>query len=157
MNKEELIDLLKEYKKNQAKKDLRILEKKRLLKAIGKIDDDYEVSITPIYQEGSKGNQVTSKVENKVVKKDEKVEDIEKRIKDLDEEIEDLDYKLKQIDIRLGSLKRIEKEVITAFYVDEMDPYDIGNDTYYRIKHQTRSEKTIKRMIEKITEKLLKL
>lgn len=157
MSKEEFIRLLKTYKGKQSKKALRLEERQRLERRIAKIEADYETNMTPIYQEGGRGNQTTSKVENKILTKKEKIEEILEQIKVIDEEIVELDYELKQVDIRLGSLSRLEKEIITAYYIDGMDYDDIGNIIYYNIKHQTRSADTIKRAVKQIVVKLTKL
>lgn len=157
MSKEELIRLLKTYKEKQSKKALRLEERQRLERRIAKIEADYETNMTPIYQEGGRGNQTTSKVERKILTKKEKIEEIEEQIKKIHEEIIDLDYELNQVNIRLGSLSRLEKEIITAYYIDEMDYKTIGVEVYWRIINQTRSERTVARKIEEITEKMLKL
>ena len=157
MSKEELIKLFKAHKEKQAKMALRLGDKQDLQRKMAKIEADYETSMTPIYQEGGRGNQVTSKVENKIIAKKEKIEEILKQIKLIDEEIIELGYELAQVDIRLGSLTELENKVITAYYIDGMNPYDIGNTIYYDVKHQTRSKKTIERMIVKIMNKLEKL
>lgn len=157
MSKEELIELLKTYKGKQSKRALRLEERQRLERRIAKIEADYETNMTPIYQEGGRGNQTTSKVENKILTKKEKIEGIEEQIKRIDEEIIELDYELNQVNIRLGSLSRLEKEIITAYYIDNQDYNYIGNVTYYEVKHQTRSGDTIKRIITQILSKLTKL
>lgn len=157
MSKEELIELLKKHKQTTAKKDLNLNEIKKLKRDIEKKKHDYSTSTTQTYQEGSRGNEVTSKVENAVVKKDERIIEMEETIKRLEEEIIDLDYELNQVNIRLGSLKRLEKEIITAYYIDEMDYKTIGIEVYWRVINQTRSERTVARKIEEITEKMLKL
>lgn len=157
MNKDELIELLKTHKQTTAKKGLNLNEINKLKRDIEKIKSDYNTSIVSTYQEGSKSNKVSSKVESAVLKKDERIIEKEEIIKRLEEEIIDLDYELNQVNIRLGSLSRLEKEIITAYYIDEMDYDEIGNDVFYHIKHQTRSRDTIKRTISQIMHKLAKL
>lgn len=157
MSKEELIELLGSHKEKQSKKVLRLEEKQRLQRRIAKIEADYETSMIPIYQEGGRGNQTTSKVENKILTKKEMIEEIERQIEKIDEEIVDLNYELNQVIIRLGSLSRLEKEIITAYYIDEMDYKTIGVEIYWQMINQTRSERTVARKIEEIMEKMLKL
>lgn len=155
MNREEIIETLKRYKEKQGKLELKKLEKrKKEIKLKHKEEEEIKTSITQSYTQGSKTNQVSSKVENSVVKKSEKIEELKKEIKDLEKEIELLEIEVEEVNIRLGSLTYLEKEIITAYYIDEISYKDIGNITYYKIKHQTRSEDTIKRMIAKIIEKL---
>lgn len=157
MSKEEIIDLLKTYKEKEARKSLRIQDKQSLQRRRAKIEVDYETNMTSIYQEGGKGNQTTSKVENKILMKKEKIEEITKQIKEINEEIVELDYELAQVNIRLGSLNELENKIITAYYIDNQDYNYIGNVIYYEVKHQTRSEETIKRMVAQILNKLTKL
>ncbi len=157
MNKDELIELLKTHKYTTAKRDLKLNEIEKLKRDIQKIETNYNVKITSVYQEGSKSNEVSSKVENMIVKKDNKIIEIQEEINKIEEEVKELNYVLSQVNIRLGSLKRLEKEIITDYYINEMDYKTIGIETYWRIINQTRSERTVARKIDEITEKLLKL
>ena len=157
MSKDEIIKLLKTHKQKKAKKDLNLNEISKLNRDIKKIEADYSTNITPIYQEGSKSNQVSSKVENAVMKKDIRIIEKKEKIRQLEEEITELDYILNQVNIRLGALTYIEKTVLTARYIDEMEYDDIGNNVFYDIKHQTRSGDAIKKLCKKAVEKMLKL
>lgn len=154
MNKEETKEMLKKYKEKQAKLDLKQNIKKRKIRELIKIEKDIKINITPKYIEGSKSNKVESNVENTVVNKDEKVEELKKEIQELDDEIEELKLDIEEVNIRLGYLNYLEKEIITAYYVDELSPEYIGNHTYYEIKHQTRGEEAIKKIINRILRKL---
>lgn len=157
MSKEELIELLKTHKQTIAKKDLNLNEIGKLKRDIEKIEIDYSTNITPIYQEGSKSNQVSSKIENAVVKKDAKIIEIKEKIRQLEEENKELDYTLNQVNIRLGALTYTEKTVLTSRYIDEMEYDDIGNEVFYRIRHQTRSVDAIKKICKKALSKMLRL
>jgi len=157
MSKEELIELLKTHKYTTAKKALNLNDINKLKRDIAKIEKNYNINITPVYQEGSKSNQVSSKVENVIVKKDMEIIEKEEMIKKLEEENEDLDYVLNQVNIRLGSLTYIEKTVLTARYIDEMEYDYIGNEIFYDIKHQTRGEDAIKKICKKALNKMSKL
>lgn len=157
MSKEELIELLKMHKQMTAKRDLNLNEIDKLRRDIAKLEKSYEVKITPVYEEGSRSNQMSSKVENAVVRKEIKIIEKEEMIRRLEGENEELDYVLNQVNIRLGSLKRLEKEIITDYYINEMDYKTIGIETYWRVINQTRSERTVARKIDEITEKMLKL
>ena len=157
MSKDELIELLKTHKQTTAKKDLNLNEINKLNRDILKIKADYSINMTPTYQEGSKSNRTNSKVENAIVRKDERIAEKEEAIKRLEEENEELDYILNQVNIRLGSLTRLEKEIITDYYINQMGCRTIGMETYWRVINQTRSEKTVTRKVDEITEKLLKL
>ena len=158
MNKEEIIELLKEYKNKQGKLELKKLEKrKKELQLKYKREEEIKTSLTQSYAEGGKTNQVSSKVENSVIKKSEEIETLEKEIEELNKDIEQLEIDVEEVNIRLGSLTYLEKEIITAYYIDGFSAEYIGNNTYYKIKHQTRSERTILRIIENILKKIEKL
>ena len=75
----------------------------------------------------------------------------------MEEETKDLDYELNQVNIRLGALTYVEKTVLEARYIDEMEYDDIGNKVFYDIKHQTRSGDTIKKICKKALSKMLTL
>jgi hypothetical protein len=158
MNKEDIIELLKEHKQKEAQLKLKENAKKRKelnlqeLKEIG-----YNPKITPTYSEGGKSNLVNSKVEQDVINLDEKISSLKKEIKELEKEIEILRLDVDEINIRLGALTYLEKELLTDYYINKMSLEDIGNITYYRVKHQTRSESTVKRKIETIIEKMSKI
>ena len=157
MSKEELIELLGKHKEKEAKKALKQNRIKQLEKEKESSKEDYNTNTTTNFMEGGRGNETTSKVENKVCKKDNREQEIEEEIKTLKQEIEKLDYELDQVNIRLGSLNRLEKEIITARYIDKEDYYYIGNITYYNVRHQTRGEEAIRKMIEKIMNRLTNL
>lgn len=157
MSKDELIELLKTHKQKTAKKDLNLNEINKLNRDIVKAEADYSISMTPTYQEGSKSNKISSKVENVIVRKDEKIIEMKEMIKHLEEENEELNYTLNQVNIRLGALTYIEKAILTARYIDEMEYDYIGNIVFYDIKHQTRGEDAIKKMCNRALEKILKL
>lgn len=158
MNKEEIVDLLKEYKNKQGKLELKKLEKrKKELQLTYKLEEELKTSLVQSYSEGGKTNQVGSKVEKSVIKKSEEIEILKKEIETLKKEIEELEIDVAEVNIRLGSLTYLEKEIITAYYIDGFSAEYIGNNTYYKIKHQTRSERTILRMMENILKKIEKL
>lgn len=158
MNKTEIVELLKEYKKKQGQLDLKKLEKREkeiLLKH--KKEESPDTKITPGYTEGGKTNQVSSKIENSIIKIETNIETLETEIKELTKEIEILEIEVEKVNVRLGSLTYLENKIITAYYIDEFSPEYIGNYIYYEVKHQTRSERTIQRIIENILKKLEKL
>lgn len=157
MSKDELIELLGRHKEKEAKKALKERRIKQLEKEIKQLEEDYNTNIIPKFLEGGRSNETTSKVENKVCKKNNREQEIEEEIKKLKQEIDGLNYELDMVNIRLGSLNRLEKEIITARYIDKEDYHYIGNITYYNVKHQTRGEDAIKKIIEKIMNRLINL
>lgn len=158
MSKDEIIELLKTYKEKQAKLGLKKLEKKRKLTQLKNLkEEEINTKITQNYTEGGKTNQVSSKTENSIVKREERIANLREEIEVLDKEIEVLEIDVEEVDIRLASLTFLEKEIITAYYIDKFSYAEIGNLVYYRIKQQTRTEESIKKMIERIVKKLKKL
>lgn len=158
MNKNDIIELLKNYKERQAKLDLKRNEKRRKEIQLEKLKEkDFEINIVPNYSEGGKGNGTSSKTENAVVRKDSDIKSLEKELKELEREIELLELDVKDIDIRLGMLTYLEKEILVDYLINEMTYEEIGNLTYYKLRQQTRGEKAIKRIIEKAFSKLEKI
>ena len=154
MSKDEIIELLTKYKVKQGKLDLKKLDKRKKEIELRDKKEEIKINITAKYVEGSKGNKITSTIEEEIIKKDSKIIELEKEISELDKEIEKLEIEVEEVNIRLGTLTFLEKEIITAYYVDKLSYTYIGNTTYYRIKQQTRSEGAIKKMIIKILKKL---
>ena len=85
------------------------------------------------------------------------IREAEERIKELTKEIEDLEDKVQETSIRLSALKYREKEMLYAFYVEGRSYEDIGNNLYFRLFNQTREVGAIRKIIERATEKMLKL
>ena len=158
MSKDELIELLREFKKKEAQLRLKEIERKKKELALEQlVKQEYEVNITPTYTEGSKSNEIKSKIEKVIVNKEEKRNQLEEEIKELDKEINLLQLEVEEINVRLGMLNYIEKEILTDYYVNENKLEDIGNFTYYRIRQQTRGVKAIKRIIEKALKKMIEI
>lgn len=61
------------------------------------------------------------------------------------------------VEDRLEGLKYREREILVAYYIDGRTAEDIGNRLYFDLFSQTRSERHIQRVIDKATEKMLKL
>ena len=158
MNKDEIISLLKQSKEKEAQLEMRKIEKRKKEIQLEYLkQEEYKINITPAYTEGMKSNIISSKVEKLVINKDSEIERLEKEIKEIEKEIELLELDVKINNIVLGTLTYLEKEILIDYYVNEMSLTDIGNLTYYRIRQQTRGEKTIKRMIERAFYKLEKI
>jgi len=158
MIKEELVELLKSYKEKKGQLRLKENEKKRTELQIKEIEEaEYQVGMSPVYMEGSKSTNINSKVENIVIDKNTKIEEYKIKIKKLEKEIEVLRLDLEEIDVRLGCLTYLEKEILIDRFVNEMTLEDIGQETYYRIRRQTRTTKTIIRIIENSLQKMSKI
>lgn len=158
MSKEEIIEQLKQFRDKQGKLALKRNERKRKKIQLRKRIKELNIKITQSYSEGSsKTNKIASSVEESVIKKDEKIEKLNDEIQELADDIELLETDIEEANIRLGSLTYLEKKIITAYYVDNMSYQEIGLETYYEVKHQTRDRRSIRNIIKKIEIKMEKL
>lgn len=158
MTREDLIVLLKEYKENKAKLNIKLKELKTARIKLKYIDSD--TNLTASYgnnQDIHSKNQISDKVSRKVEENDTKRTELEKRIEELEEEVRKLREKVDIVEDRLEGLKFKEREILTAYYVEGMTAEDIGNRLYFQLFSQTRSGRHIQRIIEKATEKMVKL
>lgn len=158
MNKEELITLLKQYKENKAKLKIRLKELKNERIRLKYIDSD--TNMTASYgnnQDIHSKNQISNKVLRKIEENDIKISELNKKIEELEKEVRELRAKVEAVEDRLIVLKYKEKEILTAYYIDGRTAEDIGNRLYFQLFNQTRSSRHIQRIIEKATEKMIKL
>lgn len=158
MNKEELITLLKQYKENKAKLKIRLKELKNERIRLKYID--FDTNMTTAYgnnQDIHSKNQISNKVLRKIEENDMKISELNKKIEELEKEVRELRTKVEAIEDRLIVLKYKEKEILTAYYIDGRTAEDIGNRLYFQLFNQTRSSRHIQRIIEKATEKMIKL
>lgn len=158
MTREDLIVLLKEYKENKARLNIKLKELKTSRIKLKYVDSD--TNMTSSYgdnQDIHSKNQISDKVSRKVEENDTKRIELEKRIEALEEEVRELREKVDTVEDRLEGLKFKEREILTAYYVEGMTAEDIGNRLYFQLFNQTRSGRHIQRIIEKATEKMVKL
>lgn len=158
MSKEELIELLRDYKENKAKLNIELKELKN--NRIKLKERDMETSITSsfgINQDIHSKNQISNKVLKKIEENETKKEVAKEKIEELEADVRKLREKVDLIDDRLESLKYKEREILVAYYIDGRTAEDIGNNLYFRLFNQTRSNRHIQRIIEKATEKMLNL
>lgn len=155
MSKEEIIEQLKNLKEKEGRLALKRNSRKRKQIELRKRIKEVKIKITQGYTEGSsKTNRISSCVEEAVVDKGEKVQELKQEIQELTDDIEMLEIDIEEVNIRLGSLTYLEKEIIYAYYVEGLSYKEIGEETYYRIKHQTRDRRTVKEIIKKIEIKM---
>ena len=106
-------------------------------------------------------NKISDKVGNAVVRaiEDNKKikEEAEQKIKELEPIIEELQSKVDEVDIRLGALYYKEKEILTAYYIDNRDAEEIGKHLYWKLYERTCTAENIYRIIKKGTDILLRL
>lgn len=158
MSKEELIELLRDYKENKAKLNIKLKELKSNRIKLKEID--VETSITSsfgINQDIHSKNQISNKVLKKIEENETKKEVAKEKIEELEADVRKLREKVDLIDDRLESLKYKEREIVVAYYIGGRTAEDIGNNLYFRLFNQTRSNRHIQRIIEKATEKMLNL
>ncbi len=159
MNKSDLIELLKTYKENKAKLNIKLKELKVARIKLKSLEET-ETSLTTTYgvnQDIHSKNQISNKVLSKIEEKESKAEQLEEEIRELEELVRELREKVEAVDDRLIGLKYKEREILTAYYVEGRTAEEIGNKLYFQLFNQTRSDRHIQRIIEKATNKMLKL
>lgn len=159
MTKPELIELLKSYKENKAKLNIRLKELK-LARIKLKSLEEVDVSLSVAYglnQDIHSKNKISDKVGRQVEQNDSKRRELEEEIKELEKTVRELREKVESVDDRLIGLKYKEREILTAYYVEGRTAEDIGNKLYFQLFNQTRSDRHIQRIIEKATNKMLEL
>ena len=159
MNKSELIELLKDYKQNIAKLKLRKREKQKHEKRLTQYKrlESNTTGIVGTNCDIHSKNQISNKVLKKIEENETKKEVAKEKIEELEADVRKLREKVDLIDDRLESLKYKEREILVAYYIDGRTAEDIGNNLYFRLFNQTRSNRHIQRIIEKATEKMLNL
>ena len=163
MTKEVLIKLLKEYKENIAKLELRKRDKRKCeerLRHYKTIETSTTANLGINCDIHSK-NQISNKVERAVLDtieiNEKEKQEAEEKIKEYEKEIEELKDKVDETSIRLSALKYKEKEMLYAYYIEERTYEDIGNKLYFQLFNQTRDKDTIKKIIDKATVKMMNL
>ncbi len=157
MTKEQLILLLKNYKENKAKLKLKLREKESILRKIESLKN-VTLSVTS-YEENSdihSKNIITDKVGNKASDNLDIEADLKIELEKVEDEIRELSLRVEDVEIRLEGLKYKEREILTAYYIEGRSPIEIGKELYFRLFSQTRSERTIQKIIERATEKISK-
>lgn len=159
MNKSELIELLKNYKENKAKLNIKLKELKTERIKL-KYVNDTETSMTATYgtnQDIHSKNQISDKVSRRIEENDNKRLEIEKRIEALEEEVRKLREKVESVDDRLIGLKYKERELLTAYYIDGRTAQNIGDKLYFQMYNRTCSARYIQKIIDKATRKMINI
>ena len=158
MSKEELILLLKRYKENKAKLKFKLKEKEKILRQLENIEEvELSPNILEINSDIHSKNSISDKTGNKASKNVDKKEELTSKLKEIEEEITILNDLIEEIDIRLEVLRYREKVILMSYYIDGCTYEDIGNRLYYNLFQQTRTSRHIQRVVEKATEKMLRL
>lgn len=157
MTKAELIVLLKKYKENKARLKLKLREKEGILR---KLESIKNISISSTSYEQNSDIHSKNKISDKVGDKASKNMDIEAeltiKLTEIENEIKELNTKLEEVDIRLEGLRKKEREILIAYYIEGNSYEEIGNITYYKLYNQTRSEEAVKKIIQRAIEKISK-
>ena len=158
MSKTDLIQLLKDYKENKAKLNIRLKELKNCRIKLKNLET--ETNLTTSYginQDIHSKNKISNKVLDKVEQKDTKKSELEEEIKELEKTIRELREKVEVIDDSLEGLRYKERELLHAYYIEGRTYEDIGNNLYFQLFSQTRDKHTIKKIIDKATQKMISL
>lgn len=159
MNKSELIELLKNYKENKAKLNIKLKELKTERIKL-KYVNDTETSMTATYgtnQDIHSKNQISDKVSRRIEENDNKRLEIEKQIEKLEEEVRKLREKVEAVEDRLIGLKYKERELLTAYYIDGRTAQNIGDKLYFQMYNRTCSARYIQKIIDKATQKMINI
>lgn len=158
MDKIELIQLLKDYKENKAKLNIKLKELKNARIALNHIDT--ETSTTSSYGENQdihSKNKISDKVLSKIEGNDDKRLELLQRIKELEKDVRELREKVEAVKDRLEGLKYKERELLIAYYIDGRTAENISRTLYYEMYQRTCTPRYVQKIIEKATQKMLKI
>lgn len=158
MTREDLIILLKEYKENKARLNIKLKELKTLRIKLKYVDSD--TNLTSSYgdnQDIHSKNQISDKVSRKVEENDTKRIELEKKIEDLEEEVRKLRGKVDAVEDRLIGLKYKERELLVAYYIDGRTAENISRTLYYDMYQRTCTPRYIQKIIDKATQKMVNI
>lgn len=158
MTREELVILLKEYKENKARLNIKLKELKTSRAKLKYIDSD--TNVTSSYgnnQDIHSKNQISDKVSRKVEENDTKRIELEKRIEILEEEVRKLREKVDAVEDRLIGLKYKERELLVAYYIDGRTAENISRTLYYDMYQRNCTPRYIQKIIDKATQKMVNI
>ena len=159
MEKEKLIKLLKEYKENKAKLNIKLKELKTTRIKL-KNCNDTDTSITSSYginQDIHSKNKISNKVLDKIEQNDTKRIALEDKIKDLEAEVRELREKVETVKDRLDGLKYKEREILVAYYIDGRTAENISRTLYYDMYQRNCTPRYIQKIIESATNKMINI
>lgn len=158
MTREDLIALLKEYKENKARLNIKLKELKTSRIKLKYVDSD--TNMTSSYgdnQDIHSKNQISDKVSRKVEENDIKRIELEKKIEELEEEVRELREKVEAVEDRLIGLKYKERELLVAYYIDGRTAENISRTLYYDMYQRTCTPRYIQKIIDKATQKMINI
>lgn len=160
MNKSQLIELLKEYKENKAKLNIKLKELKTARIKLKYVDSDTNTNMTSSYgdnQDIHSKNQISDKVSRKVEENDIKRIELKNKIEELEEEVRELREKVEAVEDRLIGLKYKERELLVAYYIDGRTAENISRTLYYDMYQRTCTPRYIQKIIDKATQKMINI
>ena len=158
MTREDLIVLLKEYKENKARLNIKLKELKNSRIKLKYVD--YDTNMTSSYgdnQDIHSKNQISDKVSRKVEENDTKRIELENKIAELEEEVRKLREKVEAVEDRLIGLKYKERELLVAYYIDGRTAENISRTLYYDMYQRTCTPRYIQKIIDKATQKMINI
>ena len=158
MTREDLIILLKEYKENKARLNIKLKELKTLRIKLKYVDSD--TNLTSSYgdnQDIHSKNQISDKVLRKVEENDTKRIELENKIEGLEEEVRELREKVETVEDRLIGLKYKERELLVAYYIYGRTAENISITLYYDMYQRTCTPRYIQKIIDKATQKMINI
>ena len=158
MTREDLIALLKEYKENKARLNIKLKELKTSRIKLKYVDSD--TNMTSSYgdnQDIHSKNQISDKVSRKVEENDAKRIELENKIEELEEEVRKLREKVEAVEDRLIGLKYKERELLVAYYIDGRTAENISRTLYYDMYQRTCTPRYIQKIIDKATQKMINI
>lgn len=159
MTKEELIELLKEYKENKAKLNLKLKELKSARIEL-KACDDIEINTTSTYGENQNihsKNKISNKVLSKIEENEIRRLKLKEEIDNLEEIVKELRAKVEAVEDRLIGLKYKERELLVAYYIDGRTAENISRTLYYDMYQRNCTPRYIQKVIEKATNKMINI
>lgn len=158
MTREDLIVLLKEYKENKARLNIKLKELKASRIKLKYVDSD--TNMTSSYgdnQDIHSKNQISDKVSRKVEENDIKRIELENKIEELEKEVKELREKIEAVEDRLVGLKYKERELLIAYYIDGRTAENISRTLYYDMYQRTCTPRYIQKIIDKATRKMINI
>ena len=158
MTREDLIVLLKEYKENKARLNIKLKELKNSRIKLKYVDSD--TNMTSSYgdnQDIHSKNQISDKVSRKVEENDIKRIELENKIEELEEKVRKLREKVDTVEDRLIGLKYKERELLVAYYIDGRTAENISRTLYYDMYQRTCTPRYIQKIIDKATQKMINI
>ena len=161
MTKFDLIELLKSNREDTSKLELRKREKTNYeieLKQLEKIENETNMTTSfGINNDIHSQNIISDKVSNAIIRREDREAELREKIKEAEKEIKELEEKTEEVKIRLNSLYYKEREILTAYYVDNRAADEIGRNLYFKLYNRTCTQQNIYKIIEKATNRMIKL